>query len=305
MDVNQLRNFMTVAETLNFTHAANQLYMSQTTLSYQISSLEKELGVKLFNRQHGKVTLTASGEKLLERTPSIIRQVDEAIRAAKSADEGRDRVLRIGFLGRHEYHFLPSFISAFNDRHPDIDTMLIQAAPDRLKEKLQISEVDLIFILDRERATIDGFEVDYFERMPMFAIMRSDNELVHRESLTRADLIDQKLCFMSKKSSIQMNADFIKSFEAVGYNSARIDTSATMESVMMLVEAKGYVTVCPECMKPHTGNLVAVPMKNPDEYVFHGMAWRNGDQNPTLRLFIEEARPYISHCVEPENLLSP
>lgn len=76
MELRHLRYFKALAETLNFTRAAESLYISQSTLSQQIGQLEKEVGVKLFVRGHHQVELTPAGRKLLGEATSILHKVD-------------------------------------------------------------------------------------------------------------------------------------------------------------------------------------------------------------------------------------
>ncbi len=292
MDTNQLRYFRTVAETLNFTRAASSLYMSQTTLSYQISNLEKEIGAKLFNRSHAGVTLTPAGEKLLEYVPQLLDTVDEAIDAAIGASRGFNNTLQVGFLGTHEQRFLPFLISEFNERYPDIDVVLRQGSPHRLMEMLENGQVDFIFTISKiNPLVIEGVTVELFDRLPFYAIMRKDNELAGRRQLERRELGDQRLCFLSEEEGSQLNRHFMESFVKCGFAKPFIDTTATMESVIMLIESKGYVTIAPKClMENHTDAIAAVPMVGEDEFVYQGCAWRTDDANPAVGYFVETAK---------------
>lgn len=292
MDTNQLRYFRAVAETLNFTRAAASLYMSQTTLSYQISSLEKEIGAKLFNRGHAGVTLTPAGEKLLEYVPRVLRLVDEAVDATINVGRGFSNALRIGFLGTHEQRFLPMLVNEFNERYPDVDVVLRQGSPRRLMNLLEDKQIDFTFTISKEAPMlIDGVTVELFDKLPLVAIMRKDNELANREHLERRELGDQKLCFLNEDEGPALNKHFVESFKACGLDNVFIDTTATMESVIMLIESKGYLTVAPQClMENHTEAIVAVPMLGDDEFVYQGGAWRTDNKNPAVDRFVELAK---------------
>lgn len=292
MDANQLRYFRAVAETLNFTRAASNLYMSQTTLSYQISSLEKEIGMKLFNRGHSGVTLTPAGEKLLEYVPPLLNMIDEAVDATLNAGRGVRDILRVGFLGTHEQRFLPHLISEFNERYPDIDVVLRQGSPRRLMSLLEERSLDFTFTISKEESfTVDGVTIDLFDTLPMYAIMRKDNEFANRKEVERCELVGQKLCFLSEDEGPQLNRHFVESFAKCGGKRPFIDTTATMESVIMLIESKGYLTIAPKClMENYSDEIVAIPMKGDDEFVYQGGAWLSDSKNPAVPLFVELAK---------------
>jgi DNA-binding transcriptional LysR family regulator len=84
----ELRYFVAVAEELHFTHAAERLEMSQPPLSAAIAHLESKLGTRLFERDSRNVRLTSAGAALLQRARPILRQVDDAVDAARRAQVG-------------------------------------------------------------------------------------------------------------------------------------------------------------------------------------------------------------------------
>ena len=77
MEIEQLRVFLTLAETKNFTRAADRLFVSHSTVSRSLSALEDELGVRLVERDNRVVGLTAAGERLRDRAGELVRLADE------------------------------------------------------------------------------------------------------------------------------------------------------------------------------------------------------------------------------------
>ncbi len=89
MDINQLRYFVTVAETLNFTEAARRHFISQPAISSQISALEQTLNVKLFHRSSHDVRLTDAGRAFWDDAADILQRLESAQARARNISEGR------------------------------------------------------------------------------------------------------------------------------------------------------------------------------------------------------------------------
>src|SRR3546814_15967210 len=95
MELRHVRYFDAVAETLNFTRAAERLHVTQSTLSHQIRQLEDELGVELFDRSSKKVRMTEAGEILRSNLTTALGQIDradQALRGNAETPNGRNRL---------------------------------------------------------------------------------------------------------------------------------------------------------------------------------------------------------------------
>ena len=97
MELKQLHYFLKVAEFLNFSRAAEALYISQPALSYQIAELERELGTELFTRDRRKVYLTPAGMALVEPAKSILEQAGSLPDLVRQDSGHEAGLLRIGF----------------------------------------------------------------------------------------------------------------------------------------------------------------------------------------------------------------
>ena len=91
MESEQLRIFAAVAKYKSFSEAARKLYISHSTTSRAVSALEKELDVKLFERNNHIVALTPAGQVMLEEAEKLLRAVDESVERVKAAAETQDK----------------------------------------------------------------------------------------------------------------------------------------------------------------------------------------------------------------------
>ena len=98
IELQQLRYFVAVAEELNFSKAAERLYVSQPLLSQQISALESELEMKLFHRSTKSVSLTPNGEIFLTEVRHILARTDAAIQAAAKASSGKEHKIELNLI---------------------------------------------------------------------------------------------------------------------------------------------------------------------------------------------------------------
>jgi len=134
MELRQVRYFLAVAETRHFGRAAERLQVVQPAVSQQVSRLERELGVRLLNRDTRNVSLTAEGTAFLRHAPEILAAVERAAAAAREARQA-DRVLRVG-TGSGLGDLLGAVLAELSATHPDLSIELT-----RLKEPGRLSEL--------------------------------------------------------------------------------------------------------------------------------------------------------------------
>ena len=120
MDINRLNEFITLATLLNYSKAANQLYLTQPALSRHIHDLEQTLGTQLFIRDTHNVHLTSVGEIFLKEAQEIIQRYNHALDLIKEVSSTSTGELKIGFLGTASQSFLSDFVMGFTASHPQI-----------------------------------------------------------------------------------------------------------------------------------------------------------------------------------------
>ena len=148
MDFSKLEYIVKVAELGNITRAAEELYMTQPALSHFISRIEKEEGVKIFDRSSNPVTLTYEGEKYVETAEKILelnRLLKEEMAEVTSARKGR---LRIGIPPLRAAGMLPRFLSVYTREYPHVEIQTVEHNSRQLKEDVLRGSVDFAVLPD-------------------------------------------------------------------------------------------------------------------------------------------------------------
>jgi DNA-binding transcriptional LysR family regulator len=127
-DLRQLRFFVTIAELMNVSRAAEALNISQSALSRQLQALEEEIGLRLFDRVGKRLVLTAEGEEMLPRAALLVEQADALSMRADALARGRIGHLRIGSTPQSIAALIAPALKAFRVDHPFIDVTLLEGA---------------------------------------------------------------------------------------------------------------------------------------------------------------------------------
>ena len=145
MELRHLRYFIAVAEELHFGRAAQRLRITQPPLSFQIQSLERELGVQLFVRGRG-VQMTEAGRALLAKAREAIEAVDVAARAAQQAGVAVNGSLRVGYPATGVFTLPPLALRTFQERFPDVAVETVVATTGAHLEALRTEQLDVAFV---------------------------------------------------------------------------------------------------------------------------------------------------------------
>jgi LysR family hydrogen peroxide-inducible transcriptional activator len=143
MELNEIRYFLALSQTLNFTKAAEQCHVSQPALTRAIRKIEEQLGGLLFSRERNKTHLTELGRLVHPHLAEAVAQTGVAQQAASRFLKLDQASLALGVMCTIAPVQFVSFLGQFRCEHPGIDLTLLEAVPDRLCEKLITGELDI------------------------------------------------------------------------------------------------------------------------------------------------------------------
>lgn len=169
MDIKQLKYFLTIAEEEQITSAAKKLNMSQPPLSYQLKTLEDELGVKLVERGSKKIHLTDAGQILRNRAEQIVELTEVAYKEMKDLSKGFQGTLSIGTVSSSGPTLFDKRLKIFHDIYPLVNFDIYEGNTYKIIEYLHNGLIQIGIV--RTPFNMDGFNCILAKPEPMVAVM--------------------------------------------------------------------------------------------------------------------------------------
>ena len=201
MDLRILRYFLTVAKEQSFTKAAEQLHITQPTLSRQLAAFEEELGISLFNRNGRTITLTDEGILLKRRALEMLDLEKRTLEELKGTEEVIDGSVTIGCGEFAAVEILAEICKFCREKYPLVQIAIHTATADTVYEMMKKGLVDIGMFLE----PVDTEGLDYI-RIPesdhWVVGMRPDDPLAGKEFITKQDLLGKPL-ILPERTGVQ------------------------------------------------------------------------------------------------------
>lgn len=201
MELRVLRYFLIVAKEQSFTKAAEQLHITQPTLSRQLAALEEELGCALFHRGGRSITLTDEGILLKRRALEIIDLEDRIVDEFKGDTGVVDGVITIGCGEFAAVEILAQIISGFKEKYPMVQIALHTGTADTTLEMMNKGLIDIgLFLEPTSTGNLDYIRIQDSDRWVVG--MKPDDPLAQKEVITKEDLLQVPL-ILPERYSVQ------------------------------------------------------------------------------------------------------
>lgn len=194
MTLQQLLYFRDIAHTLHFGRSAENLFVSQSSLSYSINTLERELGVSLFQRHNGKkVTLSQYGEEFLPYVENILRNVDNGLSHLHHMQNSLSGVVRISYGYINGVSIIAPMFREFYKNNSDLDIRLqfqINNASHKIEKDVLSRDIDITF---SSSSDVKGLNQFLFTQQELVVMLPKNHPLSSRRKLTIEDIREQPL----------------------------------------------------------------------------------------------------------------
>ncbi len=200
-----LKAFLLAVETGSFTHAADQLGVTQPSFTALIQDLERILDLKLFQRTTRSIALTAAGQDLHDRVARPVSDLEEAYRSMSELAEVRRGGVVVGALPSTSLTLIPPALGKLNKRHPALQIRVVEAHNDELLSMLRTNQVELALatlLADAPDLVFIPLIKDAF-----YAVYPEGANIAAKAELNWQDLAAQDLILLSQGSSARMQFD--------------------------------------------------------------------------------------------------
>ncbi len=272
MDIKQIRTFISVANNSNFTKAAEEMFMTQSSVSKIIKSLEDELDIQLFYRTP-KIELTDSGKELYRQSIHIISLIDSIPTEIQNVVNLKRGEIKIGIPPIIGASFFPQIIGEFKSLYPNIEIKLIEVGSKRIEEKLEKGELDIGVICSYPKYSEEYNMIEYV-RSPLLLGLNTSNSLSNKDIIKYRDLKDENFILFQEDFSLY---DFIiKRCVENNFEPNIICNSSQRDFIVEMVAAELGITFLPEiiCSKINRPEIQFISLEEPKIFLNLLVVWR-------------------------------
>lgn len=251
MNDRQLKYILTIAKEKNMTSAAQKLYISQPSLSSMLSNVEKQLGVKLFDRSVTPMILTYAGEQFIETAERIVNAYSDLSRKIDDINNSMVGRLSIGCGPQSSHMLIPKILPPFIRQYPGIQINLFEERRMSLEKKLISADLDLIITTmgNSKNANIEYIPL-YREELMLITQASSDTSPYPEPRKEEDGFINLKELqdkpFVLMKSGHQLRMLIDKIFEDNGFEPKILLETDSWETCLLLTEVGSAYTILPK-----------------------------------------------------------
>jgi len=290
--LNRLHCFEVVVEEEGFKSATSRLHITQPALSYQMKHLEEELGVLLFHRRPGGVSLTDAGRLLfthVQRVSAAVREAERAIKELPAVGE-----VRIGTVNSIGTYFLPKVLGAVRQQHAEARPVLYRARSDDFIEALLANDVDLAILADPRVDQRLRYETLFVERVSLVA--GRSHPLYGTKSLRPEQLRGAQFVTLSQQTPT--GALIGRYLERLGIEVEPMVSTEDTETARRMVEMGMGVGFLPDMVTERdlvtkanpNGRLCRIPLDPPLTRRIVLVSWSKVPSTRAVAAFVEEVR---------------
>jgi DNA-binding transcriptional LysR family regulator len=295
MELRQIRSFLSIAETLHFGRTAELIHLSQPALSLQIKALEEEVGVRLFERNRRKTTLTAAGLAFRDDAAAALSQLEQAMRSARLAANGKLGLLRIGFISTVGSEIVPNIVRQFRELNPEVEFSLRAIPTADQVQMLESGSLDIGFF----RLPIGGhsaLEVVTVHRERFVLVVPASHKLATRKRVRLSEVSGQNFVLYERSYAPGFHDLIFGMLRDAGIVPNISQTAAELSMLISLVDAHMGVAILPlSAVKHSVASVVACDILDRIPMSEIGMAVRKGTRAPVADTFRSFALKSLGH----------
>ena len=291
MTTKQVDYCIELARTLNFSRAAENLFVSQPTFSYQIRLLEEEVGFTIFERSGKGAVLTPAGTQFVGFLANMREELKRSIEQGQNFSAQYKEDISICMMVRQAVYFLPEAMRQFAQIHPDV-LITPQFRYENGMEGFLKNETDMVFALKEQTKQIPNIKIHELFESGIYLIARRDDPLAQKNLITECDLYERTLMVGggSPPALKAVQHRLIGTGNITYFNSADHDTTLTN------IAAGRGICLAPGFLNDHSGQFAWIPFDCKERFSCVLCTHKN-DNRTALTEFIEILRTLYRDAV--------
>ncbi|MGQ9366425.1 LysR substrate-binding domain-containing protein [Azospirillum sp. ST 5-10] len=291
MELRHLRYFAALAERLNFTHAAEKVHVTQSTLSHQIKQLEEEIGQRLFDRVGKRVVMTEAGELLLPSVTKALREIDDGVRTLKGTARPLRGMVRIGATHTFNISLIPSCLATFLTNNPAVRVTVEELPAAAIEDRLRSGDLDIGISYRPAELRELWFEPLYNEEMVL--AVGAQHPFAARKRIRIVELHRQNLVLLPREFTTRRMLDGC--FQSAGAEPVVVAETNTIAAMLSLVRRMEIAAIVSEQAVSDLENLRIIALESPTPLRTPGILWkRDGERAAAVRSFAVIVRRAVS-----------
>ncbi len=259
MKIQQLKYFIEVCNYGTITEAANNLFVSQPSITAAIKELEADLGVNLFKRINKKLFITKEGELFLAKAVDIVKDIDELKNQIQDM-ANLNKVIRLGIPAQTGSFLLPIIFGEFYSLNPEVKIEITEAGSYDLIELLEKDQIDLMLMAHLDEVYGNFKYIKLYDSEFCF-ITHSKNKLADKKNIEISDLVGEKLVLLNR--SYVVTKTILKCFDTCKIKPDIMFITNHLFTVKNLVQSGIASSILLKESVIHDENCVAIPLNPP------------------------------------------
>jgi DNA-binding transcriptional LysR family regulator len=277
VNLDLLRSFFAISEFGSLSKAAEQLHVSQSTLTRQVQALEAEIGGQLLERGYSGVGLTAAGHALLAGMQPVVARADIVISEARKVARGQSASLRIGYLMSAAGEYLNPALAALRQSHPETKVRLVDLSPGDQITALRRGELDVVVLGNINAAIAREFFVRRIATLPVVVALPETHPLAAKEDIALADLRHEVFVGANPEDIPGFNSWIIQLCRRARFRPKIVENADGLTHTLSLLVAENAVTLLPGLVtKFRVPGVTFRPLSSPAVKWDLQVAWQRG-----------------------------
>lgn len=292
MNYNKLYCFYRVAQTLNFTRAAEELYVSQPAVSRHIKDLEEDFGAELFIRTNKDLILTEAGETLYNEIRPFFSREQEIYHKVRAAASPEIKQLSIGFMGIKTAYHIPAIVNEMLSASPSLSINLRRYNWDEIEPALIHEEIDVALRLRMgplENADMENLVLD--KDSPAM-VVSNRHPTAGKKTASIKDYKNDNLLLLSQTSSGIPHDFTLDLFKRNGVSPKSYSVYSQVETILMLIHADAGVSLLSRFAATDQFPDLKVVNLEGLEPMYLELVWKKAAPSPCILPFVKKMQDY-------------